>query len=175
MDEIHGSSVKDFKLHNIAILTRIMRHLDLIRFQDWLAVAFLTKPISPYLLPRSLPHRDSALNRWPMGAHCFFQLISRRYERASTIFTSNKSYGEWGDIFRDHVIAAAILDRILHHCTTVNIKGDSYRLKERKRQGLIPKNFSREVWKVIGSSRSLICRWTVLFRHNWTILDRRWH
>jgi DNA replication protein DnaC len=76
------------------------------------------------------------------GAHCFFQLISRRYERASTIFTSNKSYGEWGDIFRDHVIAAAILDRILHHCTTVNIKGDSYRLKERKRQGLIPKSYS---------------------------------
>lgn len=77
-----------------------------------------------------------------LGAHCFFQLISRRYERASIIFTSNKSYGEWGDIFKDHVIAAAILDRILHHCTTVNIKGDSYRLKERKRQGLIPQNFS---------------------------------
>ena len=55
------------------------------------------------------------------GAHCFFQLISRRYERVSTIFTSNKSYGEWGDIFKDHVIAAAILDRILHHCTTVNV------------------------------------------------------
>jgi len=76
------------------------------------------------------------------GAHCFFQLISRRYKRVSTIFTSNKSYGEWCDIFKDHVIAAAILDRILHHCTTVNIKGDSYRLKERKRQGLIPKSFS---------------------------------
>jgi len=58
------------------------------------------------------------------------------------IFTSNKSYGEWGDIFKDHVIAAAILDRILHHCTTVNIKGDSYRLKDRKRQGIIPQSFS---------------------------------
>jgi DNA replication protein DnaC len=77
-----------------------------------------------------------------LGAHCFFQLISRRYEKASIIFTSNKSYGEWGDIFRDHVIAAAILDRVLHHCTTVNIKGDSYRIKDRKRQGLIPQNFS---------------------------------
>jgi DNA replication protein DnaC len=65
-----------------------------------------------------------------------------RYERASIIFTSNKSYGEWGDIFKDHVIAAAILDRILHHCTTVNIKGDSYRLKDRKRQGIIPQSFS---------------------------------
>ena len=77
-----------------------------------------------------------------LGAHCFFQLISRRYEKASTIFTSNKSYGEWGDIFKDHFIAAAILDRVLHHCTTVNIKGDSYRIKDRKRQGLIPQNFS---------------------------------
>lgn len=71
------------------------------------------------------------------GAHCFFQLISRRYEKAATIFTSNKSFGEWGDIFRDHVIASAILDRILHHCVTVNIKGDSYRLKERRPHGIV--------------------------------------
>lgn len=70
------------------------------------------------------------------GAHCFFQLISKRYEKTSTIFTSNKSYGEWGEIFHDHVIAAAVLDRILHHCTTINIKGDSYRLKERMKHGL---------------------------------------
>jgi len=71
------------------------------------------------------------------GAHCFFQLVSRRYEKSSMIFSSNKSYGEWGDIFHDHVIAAAILDRILHHCTTVNIKGESYRLKERRKHGLM--------------------------------------
>ncbi|KKG30911.1 ATP-binding protein, partial [Methanosarcina mazei] len=70
------------------------------------------------------------------GAHCLFQLISRRYEKSSTILTSNKSYGEWGEIFKDHVIAAALLDRILHHCTTINIKGESYRLKERKKQGI---------------------------------------
>jgi len=70
------------------------------------------------------------------GAHCLFQLISKRYEKSSTIFTSNKSYGEWGEIFKDHVIAAAVLDRILHHSTTINIKGESYRLKERKRQGI---------------------------------------
>ncbi|VVB64824.1 Chromosomal replication initiator protein DnaA [uncultured archaeon] len=74
-------------------------------------------------------------------AHCFFQLVSRRYERASTIFTSNKSYCAWGEIFEDQIIAAAILDRILHHCTTVNIKGDSFRLKERKRMGLVPQTF----------------------------------
>lgn len=70
------------------------------------------------------------------GAHCLFQLMSKRYEKSSTIFTSNKSYGEWGEIFKDHVIAAALLDRILHHCITINIKGESYRLKERKRQGI---------------------------------------
>ncbi len=69
-------------------------------------------------------------------AHCFFQLVSKRYEKTSTVFTSNKSYGEWGEIFHDQVIAAAVLDRILHHCTTINIKGDSYRLKERKKHGL---------------------------------------
>jgi DNA replication protein DnaC len=66
------------------------------------------------------------------GAHCFFQLISKRYEKSSI----NKSYGEWGEIFKDHVIAVALLDRILHHSTTINIKGESYRLKERKRQGI---------------------------------------
>ena len=70
------------------------------------------------------------------GAHCLFQLVSRRYEKSSTILTSNKSYGEWGEIFKDHVIAAALLDRILHHSTTINIKGESYRLKERKKQGI---------------------------------------
>jgi DNA replication protein DnaC len=71
------------------------------------------------------------------GAHCFFQLVSKRYEKHSTIFTSNKSYGEWGEIFKDSVIASAVLDRILHHCTTINIRGESYRLKERKKQGLL--------------------------------------
>jgi len=70
------------------------------------------------------------------GAHCFFQLISKRYEKGSMIFTSNKSYGEWGQIFQDQVIAAAVLDRILHHGTTVNIKGESYRLKNRRKYGL---------------------------------------
>lgn len=70
------------------------------------------------------------------GANFFFQLVSKRYEKTSTIFTSNKSYGEWGEIFHDQVIAAALLDRILHHCTTINIKGESYRLKDRKKHGL---------------------------------------
>jgi DNA replication protein DnaC len=70
------------------------------------------------------------------AAYCFFQLISKRYEKVSTIFTSNKSFGEWGEIFQDQVIAAAILDRILHHCITMNIRGESYRMKDRKKHKL---------------------------------------
>lgn len=73
-----------------------------------------------------------------LGTTIFFQLVSARYERGSIILTSNKSYGDWGAIFGDPIIATAILDRLLHHSTTVNIRGDSYRLKERKKAGLLP-------------------------------------
>jgi DNA replication protein DnaC len=73
-----------------------------------------------------------------MGATIFFQLVSARYERGSIILTSNKSYGEWGTVFGDPIIATAILDRLLHHSTTVNIRGESCRLKERRKAGLIP-------------------------------------
>lgn len=66
------------------------------------------------------------------GANLFFQLIARRYERGSTIFTSNKTFSQWNDIFADVTIASAILDRVLHHCNVIHIKGESYRLKERK-------------------------------------------
>jgi len=69
------------------------------------------------------------------AANLFFRLISTRYEKGSTIFTSNKSYGSWGEIFGDPVIASAVLDRILHHSITVNMKGESYRLRKRKRAG----------------------------------------
>lgn len=71
------------------------------------------------------------------GANLFFQLISRRYERGSILLTSNQNLGAWGEVFGDTVIASAILDRLLHHATTVNIKGDSYRLKEKRRAGLL--------------------------------------
>lgn len=62
-------------------------------------------------------------------AYLFFQFISYRYERSSTIITSNKSFGDWQELFGDTVIASAILDRLLHHCKVVNIKGHSYRLQ----------------------------------------------
>lgn len=63
-------------------------------------------------------------------AHLFFQFVCYRYEKSSTIITSNKSFGEWEELFGDPVIATAILDRLLHHCRVINIKGNSYRLKE---------------------------------------------
>lgn len=63
------------------------------------------------------------------GAMLFFQLMSRRYEHASTVLTSNKSFEEWGEIFGDEVMAAALIDRLLHHCHIVNIRGNSYRLR----------------------------------------------
>lgn len=70
-------------------------------------------------------------------ASLFFRLINRRYEKASIILTSNKSFSDWGEVFADHVIATAILDRLLHHSTTLNIKGESYRLKDKRKAGLI--------------------------------------
>jgi DNA replication protein DnaC len=75
------------------------------------------------------------MNREEAGL--FFRLLTRRYERASLIITSNKSFVDWGEIFNDQVLATAILDRLLHHCTTLNIKGDSYRLKEKRKAGLL--------------------------------------
>jgi len=71
------------------------------------------------------------------GANLFFQLVSRRYERGAIILTSNQSLGAWGEVFGDAVLATAILDRLLHHSITVNIRGDSYRLREKLKAGLL--------------------------------------
>lgn len=71
-----------------------------------------------------------------LAAQFLFQLVSRRYGKSSLIVTSNKSYGDWGDIFADQVLASAILDRLLHHSTTVNIRGQSYRLREKRQAGV---------------------------------------
>ncbi|HQW52332.1 MAG TPA: IS21-like element helper ATPase IstB [Tepidiformaceae bacterium] len=70
-------------------------------------------------------------------ASLFFRLLSRRYERASLIVTSNKGFVDWGEVFGDPVLATAILDRLLHQSATINIKGDSFRLKEKRRAGLL--------------------------------------
>lgn len=71
------------------------------------------------------------------GANLFFQLISRRYEKGAMILTSNQPFSGWGEVFGDAVIATAILDRVLHHSITINIKGESYRLKEKLKAGIV--------------------------------------
>jgi DNA replication protein DnaC len=72
------------------------------------------------------------------AANWFFELVSRRYERGSIVLTSNKGFAEWASLFPDVAIASAILDRLLHHSTTINIRGgESYRLKEKRKAGLL--------------------------------------
>jgi DNA replication protein DnaC len=71
------------------------------------------------------------------SAHLFFQLVARRYERGSILLTTNQPVTDWGHVFGDETIAAAILDRLLHHSHTLVIKGESYRLKSKKRAGLL--------------------------------------
>ena len=76
----------------------------------------------------------------PDAAHLFFQLVSRRYERGAMLVTSNRGVGEWGSVFGDAVVATAILDRLLHHSHVLTIRGDSYRLREKRRSGLLQKS-----------------------------------
>jgi len=71
------------------------------------------------------------------AANWFFEVVSRRYEKGSIVLTSNKSYGDWATLFPEVALASAILDRLLHHSTTINIRGDSYRLKDKRRAGLV--------------------------------------
>ena len=76
----------------------------------------------------------------PHAAHLLFALVSRRYERGSMLVTSNRSVGEWGTVLNDAVVATAILDRLLHHSHVLTIRGDSYRLREKRRSGLLKPN-----------------------------------
>uniref|UniRef100_UPI002B059B4F ATP-binding protein n=1 Tax=Serratia marcescens TaxID=615 RepID=UPI002B059B4F len=77
-------------------------------------------------------------------ASLFFRLLNRRYEKASIILTSNKGFADWGEMFGDNVLATALLDRLLHHSTTLNIKGESYRLREKRKAGVLSKNLAPE-------------------------------
>jgi DNA replication protein DnaC len=74
------------------------------------------------------------------SAHLFFQLVARRYERGSMLITTNQLVAQWGVVFGDDVLAAAILDRLLHHSHTLLVQGDSYRLKQKRKAGLLGKN-----------------------------------
>lgn len=70
-------------------------------------------------------------------AHLFFQLVSRRYEKGSLLITTNQPISHWGAVFGDDTIATAVLDRVLHHSHALVIRGDSYRLRQKKRAGLL--------------------------------------
>jgi DNA replication protein DnaC len=71
------------------------------------------------------------------SAHLFFQLVARRYERGSMLITTNQMVTQWGGVFGDEVLAAAILDRLLHHSFTLTVQGESYRLKQKRKAGLL--------------------------------------
>jgi DNA replication protein DnaC len=74
------------------------------------------------------------------SAHLFFQLVARRYERSSTLLTTNQAVTQWGHVFGDEVLAAAILERLLHHSHTLTITGESFRLRQKKKSGLLGKS-----------------------------------
>jgi DNA replication protein DnaC len=98
----------------------------------------LDRRMRVYLAPRLLIIDEFGV--WPydrLAATAFFSLVSARYERGSILLTSNKGFGEWGEVLGDPVIATAILDRLLHHSHVLNIRGESYRLREKKQAGLL--------------------------------------
>jgi DNA replication protein DnaC len=97
----------------------------------------LDRRMRVYLRPRILIVDEVGyLPLAPLASNLFFQLVSARYEKGSIILTSNKSFGEWGELMGDPVLANAVLDRLLHHCHVVNIRGNSYRLKEKRKTGM---------------------------------------
>lgn len=67
------------------------------------------------------------------GADLFFQVISKRYEKGSIILTTNRPFKDWGEIFHNNTLAGALIDRLAHHAEIINIKGDSYRVREKKK------------------------------------------
>ena len=99
----------------------------------------LDRRMKVYLAPKVLVVDEFGI--WPYdreSATAFFTLVSARYERGSIILTSNKGFGEWGELLGDSVIASAVLDRLLHHSHVLNIRGESYRLREKRQAGLFP-------------------------------------
>ncbi len=89
-----------------------------------------------------------------LGAMYFFQLMSRRYEHAATVLTSNKGFEQWGEILGDDIMATALIDRLVHHCHIINIRGNSYRMRQHSelRQALYPQPDERATKR--GARRS---------------------
>ena len=98
----------------------------------------LDRRMRVYLAPKVLIVDEFGI--WPYdrdSATAFFSLVSARYERGTIILTSNKGFAEWGELLGDTVIATAVLDRLLHHCHVLNIRGESYRLRDKRQAGLL--------------------------------------
>ena len=98
----------------------------------------LDRRMRVYLSPKVLIVDEFGI--WPYdreSATTFFSLVSARYEKGSIILTSNKGFADWGELLGDTVIVTAILDRLLHHSHVLNIRGESYRLKDKRQAGLL--------------------------------------
>jgi DNA replication protein DnaC len=80
-----------------------------------------------------------------LAATQFFRLVCERYERGSIVLTSNKRFAEWGELIGDETLATAILDRLLHHATTITINGPSFRLKDKHRTGVVARTKGDEM------------------------------
>ena len=99
----------------------------------------LDRRMRVYLAPKVLIVDEFGI--WPYdrdSATALFTLGSAHYEPGSIILTSNKGFGKWGELLGDTVIASAVLDRLVHHSHVLNIRGDSYRLREKRQPGLFP-------------------------------------
>jgi hypothetical protein len=93
---------------------------------QWRALACPSADRLPRALPLPVGEGHTLINR--EECNLFFRFVANRYEKASTIITSNKAFSDWTELFHDPVIVTAILDRLLHHSTVINIRGNSYRL-----------------------------------------------
>ena len=112
----------------------------------------LNRRMRAYLAPKVLIVDEFGI--WPYdreSATAFLTLVSARYERGSIILTSNKGFGEWGELLGDPVIASAILGRLLHHSHILNIRGESYRLRGKRLAVLFP---SQQQLNTVGEEAS---------------------
>jgi IstB-like ATP binding protein len=113
-------------LLSCALLEELVVVLDIHREHLLTACAAATRPTTAM-------RRKAAFER--RSAHLFFQLVARRYERISMLITTNQPVTQWGTVFGDEVLAAAIVDRLLHKSHTITISGESYRLKQKRKAG----------------------------------------
>jgi DNA replication protein DnaC len=115
--------------------TRFVTAADMInKLYASLADYSLEKHIKAYTSPELLIIDEVGFLPFDQkGADLFFQVISKRYENGSIILTTNRPFKDWGEIFHNNTLAGALIDRLAHHAEVINIKGDSYRVKDKKK------------------------------------------